>query len=140
MSCCSCLKLFSAIVFCFPASNMLFHWSIVTSVSRSVAQHPLTHDDASNGGTEVWHVLCQVKEGLVPLLKQIREKGAPPDTAVLQGTFDTKSQAELCNSIAKELGFDLEKGRLDVSVHPFTGGKAQQELFLRRERDFPFSG
>jgi Zn-dependent M32 family carboxypeptidase len=64
----------------------------------------------------------QVKEGLVPLLKKIRGHGTPPDTSVLQGTFDSKSQADLCNSIAKELGFDLNKGRLDVSVHPFTGG------------------
>ena len=58
----------------------------------------------------------------MPLLQQIREKGTPPDTSVLQGTFDTKAQADLCNSIAEELGFDLHKGRLDVSVHPFTGG------------------
>ena len=72
------------------------------------------------------HVVWQVKEGLVPLLKQIREKGTPPDTSVLQGTFDTKAQADLCNSIAKELGFDLDKGRLDVSVHPFTGGVTKQ--------------
>ena len=72
----------------------------------------------------------QVKEGLVPLLKQIREKGTPPDTALLQGTFDAKVQAELCSSIAKELGFDLEKGRLDVSVHPFTGGEALPPVFV----------
>lgn len=31
-------------------------------------------------------------------------------------------QAELCNSIAKDIGFDTTNGRLDVSVHPFTGG------------------
>ena len=66
----------------------------------------------------------QVKEGLVPLLQDIREKGTPPDTSVLQGTFDAQTQADLCNCIAKELGFDLSKGRLDVSVHPFTGGRS----------------
>ncbi len=64
----------------------------------------------------------KVREGLVPLIAAIREKGTPPDTSVLQGTFDTGAQAALCNSIAKELGFNLECGRLDVSVHPFTGG------------------
>lgn len=32
-------------------------------------------------------------------------------------------QAELCRRIALALGFSLEKGRLDVSVHPFTGGE-----------------
>ncbi|BDA49961.1 Thermostable carboxypeptidase 1 [Coccomyxa sp. Obi] len=67
-------------------------------------------------------VFTQVREGLVPLIAAIREKGTPPDTSVLQGTFDTDAQATLCNSIAKELGFNLDCGRLDVSVHPFTGG------------------
>ena len=33
-------------------------------------------------------------------------------------------QAALCHKIAVALGFNLEKGRLDVSVHPFTGGGA----------------
>ena len=58
----------------------------------------------------------------MPLIRAVRERGTPPDTGILAGTFDTAAQAELCNSIAKELGFDLDKGRLDVSVHPFTGG------------------
>lgn len=42
--------------------------------------------------------------------------------AWLKGEYDTGKQAELCNRIAVALGFDLAKGRLDVSVHPFTGG------------------
>lgn len=69
-------------------------------------------------------VRAQVREGLMPLIRAVRERGTPPDTSVLAGTFDTAAQADLCNTIAKELGFDLEKGRLDVSVHPFTGGWA----------------
>lgn len=42
--------------------------------------------------------------------------------------FVTRPQAKLCQEIALALGFDLNKGRLDVSVHPFTGvptGSAQ---------------
>ncbi len=58
----------------------------------------------------------------MPLLKEIREKGTPPDASVLSGKFDKKEQAALAEEIAKDLGFDLTKGRLDVSVHPFTGG------------------
>ncbi len=64
----------------------------------------------------------QVRKGLVPLIKEIKAKGTPPDSSLLQGTFDTKAQAALCNAIAVDLGFSLEQGRLDVSVHPFTGG------------------
>ena len=44
------------------------------------------------------------------------------------------SQAELCNRIAVELGFNLENGRLDVSVHPFTGGKSFILKFSRELR------
>ena len=66
--------------------------------------------------------LLQVREGLVPLIQEIKSKGTPPDSSVLEGNFDTKAQSALCNAIAVDLGFSLEQGRLDVSVHPFTGG------------------
>ena len=46
----------------------------------------------------------------------------PCADAWLKGDYDEKKQAELCHKIAVALGFDLEHGRLDVSVHPFTGG------------------
>jgi len=45
-----------------------------------------------------------------------------PDNSWLRGDFDTAEQAKLCKEIVGALGFDLKKGRLDVSVHPFTGG------------------
>lgn len=69
-------------------------------------------------------VFAALKAGLIPLLRAVREKGTPPDTAPLtQGApFDTAAQAKLCEEIAVALGFDLNAGRLDVSVHPFTGG------------------
>ncbi len=49
---------------------------------------------------------------------------APAADEWLKGEYDTKQQAELCNKVAVDLGFSLEHGRLDVSVHPFTGGEA----------------
>ena len=64
----------------------------------------------------------QVRKGLVPLIKEIKAKGTPPDSSVLQGTFDTTAQAALCSAIAVDIGFDVRLGRLDVSAHPFTGG------------------
>ncbi|KAK9815482.1 hypothetical protein WJX72_004432 [[Myrmecia] bisecta] len=67
-------------------------------------------------------IFVQVREGLVPLLKEIKGRGKAPDASFLSGSFDTGRQAKLCETIAKEIGFDLTRGRLDVSVHPFTGG------------------
>mmetsp|Transcript_20504 Transcript_20504/g.28241 ORF Transcript_20504/g.28241 Transcript_20504/m.28241 type:complete len:568 (+) Transcript_20504:3-1706(+) len=35
---------------------------------------------------------------------------------------DLQRQQQLCSEVAQQLGFDSSFGRLDVSVHPFTGG------------------
>eukprot|EP00931_Biecheleriopsis_adriatica_P059037 TRINITY_DN35261_c0_g1_i1.p1 TRINITY_DN35261_c0_g1~~TRINITY_DN35261_c0_g1_i1.p1 ORF type:complete len:596 (+),score=151.57 TRINITY_DN35261_c0_g1_i1:124-1788(+) len=78
--------------------------------------------DAGLTAARVTEVFSRVRDGLVPLLKDIRERGKKPDDAWLQGDFDTAKQAALCKEVAVDLGFNLEKGRLDVSVHPFTGG------------------
>jgi Zn-dependent M32 family carboxypeptidase len=63
----------------------------------------------------------QVRKGLVPLLAELREKGSAPDDSWLQGSYSIDTQAALCKEVALQLGFDTNNGRLDVSVHPFTG-------------------
>jgi hypothetical protein len=35
---------------------------------------------------------CQVRDGLVPLIARLREKGTAPDDAWLKGTYDTDTQ------------------------------------------------
>eukprot|EP00891_Asterochloris_glomerata_P006465 jgi/Astpho2/6465/Aster-06934 len=67
-------------------------------------------------------IFAQVREGLVPLIANIKKNGTPPDRSCLSGSFDKDTQAKLCHSISQDLGFDLEAGRLDVSVHPFSMG------------------
>ena len=67
-------------------------------------------------------IFNEVRSGLVPLIAELKTRGTSPDTAWLQGQYSTDVQAKLCRQIALDLGFDVEKGRLDVSVHPFTGG------------------
>ena len=68
------------------------------------------------------NLFAEVRDGLVPLIKEIKTKGTAPDASWLNGKYDLDQQALLCRQIALDLGFSLEKGRLDVSVHPFTGG------------------
>ena len=84
-------------------------------------------DDYSAGLTadRIQEIFSTVKASLVPLLARIRENGTTPNaTWITDGTktYDLGKQADLCREIAIALGFDLQKGRLDVSVHPFTGG------------------
>jgi len=81
-------------------------------------------DDYSAGLTaaRIREIFDAVKIGIVGLLRDLREKGTPPDSSWLHGEYDTEKQAALCKEVSVALGFDLDRGRLDVSVHPFTGG------------------
>ncbi|GFR49967.1 hypothetical protein Agub_g12106, partial [Astrephomene gubernaculifera] len=81
-------------------------------------------DDYEKGLTSARldEVFSEVRAGLVPLIADIKSRGRNIDCSWMEGEYDTAVQAELCNKIALDLGFDTSKGRLDVSVHPFTGG------------------
>lgn len=93
-------------------------------VDASKKPYDVLADDYSAGLTaaRVTEIFDAVKEGLIPFLSEIREKGVAPDAAWLEGEFDTDKQAKMCEEIAVAIGFDTSRGRLDVSVHPFTGG------------------
>ncbi|GLC44578.1 hypothetical protein PLESTM_001617300 [Pleodorina starrii] len=81
-------------------------------------------DDYEKGATSARldEVFTQVREGLVPLIADIKSRGRKIDESWMAGEYDTDTQAELCRKVAIDIGFDTERGRLDVSVHPFTGG------------------
>lgn len=56
--------------------------------------------------------------------------------------WDIDAQKELSNDICKMLGFDLNTGRVDVSVHPFTGGAGPKDVRIttRYSKELPFEG
>ena len=49
-------------------------------------------------------------------------QAADPPVMAPTGPFDVEQQAALGREIAAILGFDFDRGRLDVSRHPFCGG------------------
>ncbi len=88
-------------------------------------------DDFSAGLTaeRVTEIFDAVKAELIPFLAELREKGHAPDNSwLVNGDFDVEKQTALCFDIAKELGFDMDKGLLNVSVHPFTGGCGPEDV------------
>ena len=100
-------------------------------LSRDVADH-LGHggcrydallDQYEPGMTtaQVASVFAEVRDGLLPLMEIIRE-GEPVDNSCLKRGFDEKTQLQFAEYIAKKLGFDFERGRQDMAVHPFCQG------------------
>ena len=87
-------------------------------------------------------LFAELRAGLVPLVRRVdakaeaaRSRGeAPP---ALRG-FDVGAQRELVRRVTAKLGFDYERGRLDVSLHPFCEGSGDDlRLTTRFDADNP---
>lgn len=62
----------------------------------------------------------QLKEAIVPLLKNIMKHGKKIDDSFLTGDYPVEKQEEIARYLAEYVGFDFNKGVLAVSAHPFT--------------------
>ena len=67
-------------------------------------------------------VFAQLRERIVPLVKQVTESEFQPNTTFLYHHFPKEKQKQFSIEMLKELGFDFEAGRLNESVHPFATG------------------
>lgn len=67
-------------------------------------------------------VFGQVREGIVPLLQEVREAKNQADISFLFKPFPTQNQRDFTLQVLKEMGYDFEAGRLDETVHPFATG------------------
>ncbi len=73
------------------------------------------------------------------LVSEILERQARlPAALPLGGPFLVEKQAALGRVLATRLGFDFDRGRLDVSTHPFCGGSPEDVRMTTRfdEADF----
>jgi Zn-dependent M32 family carboxypeptidase len=71
----------------------------------------------------------QVQETLVPFIEKVldaKEKG--PTTDALHGEFDIQRQQDLSEKLVKAIGFNSDRGRIDVSVHPFTSSMSPSDV------------
>src|SRR5262245_2511960 len=62
-------------------------------------------------------LFAALREGLRPILAAARARPKPRD--VLSGSFALADQLTLCTRLARAVGYDFGRGRLDTTVHPF---------------------
>ncbi len=65
-------------------------------------------------------VFAALKARLVPLLKKITQSRIKIDDSVLHHSYDHVRQLEFGRLVLTAMGYDFERGRLDLSAHPFT--------------------
>lgn len=62
----------------------------------------------------------ELKEHLVPLLKEVTEKSGSVRDDFLTGDFPDEAQDRAARFLAEYVGFDFERGVYALSAHPFT--------------------
>lgn len=64
-------------------------------------------------------VFTQLREAIVPLVKEVAESSYQPKTSFLFNSFTKEKQRDVSMEILKQLGYDFSAGRLDETEHPF---------------------
>jgi len=76
---------------------------------------------------EVAEVLAGLRAELVPLVAEIRQSGREPDRSILTRRFPVAGQEAFGVEAARTIGFDFDRGRLDVTAHPFCAALGPQD-------------
>ena len=67
-------------------------------------------------------ILDELRETLVPMIEAIRASDRDLAVDTFEGTFPEQKQERLARDALELVGYDFDRGRLDVSSHPFTAG------------------
>jgi carboxypeptidase Taq len=102
----------------------------VLQLKREEAEYLGYHDSPYNALLDVYEpgatiaglqpVFTALKTRLVPLLKRITQSRVHIDDGMLRHSYDHARQLEFGRLVLIAMGYDFERGRLDLSAHPFT--------------------
>ena len=65
-------------------------------------------------------LFATLRHGLLELLQHVREAASPPDDRILFQAYDEQQQLAFGKLVLHGMGYDFNRGRLDLSAHPFT--------------------
>jgi carboxypeptidase Taq len=82
----------------------------------------LDHFEPGMRAAELDRVFAELRAGLVPLIRELRENGTPPDTSWMQIPMAVDAQEAFSRGVVERMGFDFAAGRMDISTHPFCQG------------------
>lgn len=109
------------------------HLDTVLELTREKARHlsggegelyDALIDDYEPGAkaSEIEAVFTPLKVEISNLVREIKENGTPPKRDVLTRPIAPAKQEAFGKFVAEACGFDFERGRLDITTHPFCEG------------------
>ena len=94
----------------------------------------LTEYEPGRTTAEVNALFDTLREDLVPFVDAIGD--APPiDDSLLRGTYPQAEQQAFGRSVIADFGYDFDRGRQDVSAHPFTTAFSPDDVRLTTRYD-----
>ncbi|WP_171240712.1 carboxypeptidase M32 [Ruegeria sp. HKCCA5491] len=88
-------------------------------------------------GTQIADIFDQMRPRLVALRAAVLDRPVPQS---LTGTFDELTQMRLSQKLATTFGYDLNTGRVDKAVHPFSSGSGLDvRITTRTSETDPFN-
>ena len=113
-----------------------------TAVGESLSLEPydalLDGYEPDTRSAEVAEVFDDLKAFLPEFLERVLERQKTP--LPVRGPFRAEQQHTLGEVMMRALGFDFDRGRLDVSHHPFCGGVPDDTRITTRYNDDDFLG
>lgn len=78
-------------------------------------------DDYEPGArtAEVNQALRQLRDAMIPVIAQATENSSGDASDVLNRSYPVDKQREFSKEATKAIGFDYDRGRLDIAHHPF---------------------
>ena len=100
--------------------------------------HMLDEHDPGLTTAVVERLFAELKRDLVPLMRAIttspRAEVARQTAAKLTG-FPVEAQRTFLREVTERIGFDYNRGRIDVSLHPFCSGSGSDVRMTTRYRE-----
>ena len=88
--------------------------------------------------SNVAKTLAGLREELVPLVAEIRDSGRQGPVEILHRSYPVAMQKSFGSRAAAAIGFDFERGRLDVTSHPFCSGMGPHDCRITTRYDESF--
>ncbi|WP_135505396.1 carboxypeptidase M32 [Roseovarius aestuariivivens] len=77
--------------------------------------------------------LAAIFDEMRPRLVALRERAlGATEVAPVRGAFETDKQLRLSRDLAALFGYDFERGRIDLAVHPFSSGSGEDVRITTR--------
>jgi carboxypeptidase Taq len=87
---------------------------------KHVADPHIDYADEGLATASIRKLFRELKSQLVPMISTILDQPVADDSSLHRQTFPKAAQFEFALHVAQRLGYDLNRGRLDLTHHPFS--------------------